>query len=194
MFKHIVTGSVALLAFSNFTHGAAAGNPESAASTFGIHQYGESFEGNTLPSGWVVPAESNKQWIIDNTVASHGSQSIKALDPDTGTISYVEWTGNFAAGTITFDFRTNDVVPTGTRTEVPPTIHVLIDGQLAASFTSYNRDWQTKSVDIANGGNHTIRFMVNSHAAIDTVWLDNVRFFETQSDKDQDGFAGPVGI
>ncbi|MCJ8269966.1 MAG: M4 family metallopeptidase, partial [Psychrosphaera sp.] len=143
-----------------------------------IARHFESFEGSDLPAGWHIPADNNLGWQIDNEAALRGKQSLKALGQNRNQASIIEWSGYFVAGELSFDV---------TQTlEHPEPVALYIDDALYSYVNSTPAQWRSVHINLDKGF-HTIGFRTYKSSASQQIRIDNIRYFQTAADTDNDG-------
>lgn len=132
-----------------------------------ITNYSQSFEVN--PANWLTPASSNAVWTLDNTTASAGSQSLKSGPIENSQHSDVEFSGFFAAGTLSFDANVSSE-------SCCDSLNVYIDDVLVTQRITTST-WTTYSITLTQG-EHKIRWSYSKDGSVssgsDAAWIDNI--------------------
>lgn len=138
-----------------------------------------SFEDGEVPQGWVVPNTANAGWQIDATQAQQGTISLRAAPIGHSQRAQIEFTREFAAGSLIFWSRTS--------TEgCCDYLSVYVDGSPVLS-RSGQYEWTEHQINLSEG-THTIRLEYRKDGSVvsgsDTVWIDNLQFFDLDADGD----------
>lgn len=139
-----------------------------------------SFEDGLIPDGWVVPVGANDGWEIDNTTnAQHGIRSLRASQISHSQKAQIEFTHYSDGNSLSFWLKTSTE-------SCCDYLNVYVDGSRVIS-RSGALDWE-EHVLVLSDGNHTIRFEYYKDSSVntadDTVWVDNIRFITSDTDRD----------
>src|SRR5690606_26710284 len=127
-----------------------------------------SFEQGILPVNWSIPSNSTTGWTVDNQLAQDGSYSLVSQTITPYQYAYIEFTAEFAPGTLSFWQRSDNGICCSS-------LQVYIDGNYTSGSNSVSTDWTQRNIPIT-AGQHTIRFRYSSSSSLDNVRLDNLRF------------------
>ena len=127
----------------------------------------ESFEGSGLPSNWTALEASGGGWVIDNTVSTVGSQSLRSVDVLGSQRAEVVWRGYFAAGQLAFDYKGDY--------DAGSFLVLSVDSDDYFIYLA-DSNWASKLVNITAGA-HTIKWSSWGRTGVEQVWIDNLRFF-----------------
>jgi len=135
----------------------------------------ESFAGDgQLPDGFAKESSAVGSWIVDDGNASEGLFSLKSQIVNGDNSSAIELSGNYQAGTITFDRRVSS--------ESDYDFFKFYIDDVEQFSLSGEQDWANVSYSIADG-NHTFRWSYEKNAALsngqDAAWIDNLSFTVT---------------
>lgn len=131
----------------------------------------ESFETESLPSGWT---SSDPAWGLVEFDATEGNQSLLSGTGSGRIESSIFFEGLFSMGTLTFDFK-------GLESDRRGTLSIYVDGNYVANVQP-GRQWSETSFDIAEAGNHQIEWRYTNtvysptELSIHYAQIDNVRF------------------
>lgn len=130
----------------------------------------ESFEADSIPTGWTTPDSSFANWYITSDMATEGIQSIRAGSISHNQESTIEFQALFDAGTFSFDVKVDSE-------SCCDHLKVYLDDELMHSVNS--NVWATKTIEIP-AGLHILKFQYSKDGSAstgdDTAWLDNVNF------------------
>jgi outer membrane protein assembly factor BamB len=143
-------------------------DPNSASSMpSAITTYSESFE--TTPLLWINPTGSNAAWVIDNTTASNGTQSLKSGAIGHNQRSDVEFSGLFATTVLSFDAKVSSE-------SCCDYLNVYVDDVLVIQRV-ISDTWTSYSINLTQG-EHKIRWSyIKDGSAVsgsDAAWIDNI--------------------
>jgi hypothetical protein len=130
----------------------------------------EPFEGESIPILWVTVDGSSADWLIDSTGGTEGSQALRSGDITDSQTSSVEFSGLFAAGTISFDYKISSE-------SCCDSLEFYIDGERV--LKSVTTSWMNESFNLTEGV-HVLEWRYEKDGSVsigeDTAWIDNVLF------------------
>ncbi len=129
----------------------------------------ESFEGDSLPSGWTTGGNAN--WTITPTTYKHGLKSVKAGAITHSQSSYLQWTINIAAPKfLSFFIKVSSE-------KHYDYANFYIDGTLNTKWSG-EVPWTSYCVYLGSG-QHTLKWEYKKDYSVssgsDTVWVDAVK-------------------
>jgi len=130
----------------------------------------ESFEGTSLPSGWITGGDEN--WFISTNDKVEGTKSAQAGDIGDGQSTYLQWSGNILTeGIFSFFIRVSSE-------RGYDYVKFYVDGTEKTEWSG-NVPW-TSYCEYLTAEQHTLRWDYIKDYSIssgsDTVWLDAVSF------------------
>ena len=125
-------------------------------------------------TGMVFQMGGTAEWKRDRTVTHDGDTAMRSGEIGDGQTSWIETTV-VGAGTLTFWWRASSEAYKGT---IYDCARFTVDGIAAVPDIGGEIDWRCETVEIANGGNHVLRwaFVKDGLNAVgeDCAWLDCV--------------------
>lgn len=132
----------------------------------------ESFEGDTIPTGWSQSINHNADWFLTSEHSSEGEQSIRAGVINDSQESIIEFRDLFVAGTFSFKAKVDSE-------SCCDGLAVYVDDVIVHSINS--TQWESKSIDLSSGA-HVIKFRYGKDGSVsrgaDTAWIDEVKFVQ----------------
>jgi len=149
----------------------------------------EAFIGDgVLPNGFAKASTAEGSWIVDDGNASEGLFSLKSQIVNGDNTSAIELTGNYQAGTLTFDRRVSS--------EVDKDLYKFYIDDIEQFSISGEQDWDSVSYAISQG-NHTFRWSFEKDISLssgqDAAWIDNLNFTVTPTPPSNGGGGGGGG-
>ncbi|OHU86896.1 MULTISPECIES: M4 family metallopeptidase [Pseudoalteromonas] len=166
---------------SEFLYGTEPNNPESVPAQSQLPLF--NFENGVLPEDF-TSSDVNQPWIV-TTTRSKENYSLSNNDIDDSQTTYVEYSFESDAGTLSFDY----LVSTEQNWDY---LRVYLNGQLTLSLSG-EHDWQS-FVSPLEAGAYTIRFEYYKDLSVsnglDAVFIDNLNIsglIDNSQDSDEDG-------
>ena len=136
-----------------------------------LANYSESFEGGAIPAIWIAAATSNADWILDNSVASDGTQSLRSGVITHNQNSGIEFTVLLAAGTLSYSAWVDAEA-------CCDKLEFYVDGVMVHNISS-NGGWTTYQTTLTNA-EHTLEWRYRKDVSVstgaDAVWIDSITF------------------
>ena len=126
--------------------------------------------------GWLQSSGTNASWSVASDAASQGALSLKSDDINDGETAGIEYSGNFHAGTISFDRKVSSE-------NYYDYLIFYIDGVEQARWAG-DVNWSTVSYSVT-AGTHTFKWLYSKDGSVssgaDAAWIDEVSLPESNS-------------
>lgn len=136
-----------------------------------LTSFNESFEGGVIPAGWDPASSSNADWMIGSTFSNTGSYSLRSGVIYHSQQSGVEFTGLFAAGTLSFSTRVD-------AESCCDRLYFYVDGVLVYTISA-NSVWANYQTNLTSG-EHTLEWRYVKDGSVstgtDAAWIDDIVF------------------